>query len=148
MPVTTKTTWILVADGAKARILERTAPGGPLASATGQCLAETEARLPTREIGTERPGRVHESADVMRHAMAPRVDWRRFAKAHFAKTVAGALEKAALDGKYQALILIAPPQALGDLREALGPHARALVAGEISKDLTNLPDHELPAYLD
>lgn len=148
MPDKPKTTWVLVADGAKARILERLGIAGPLAPATDRCLADVEARQPTRDIGADRPGRVHESADTARHAMAPRVDWHRFAKEQFAKTVAGALEDAALEKKYEALVLVAPPQALGDLRGALGPHAKALVAGEIGKDLTNLPDHELPAYLD
>jgi protein required for attachment to host cells len=79
--------------------------------------------------------------------MEPRVDWHRFAKEQFARDVAAALEKAALDRLYGNLILVAPPRTLGDLRQALGSHARSLVAGEVPKDLTNLPDHELPAHL-
>ena len=43
---------------------------------------------------------------------------------------------------------MAPPQALDNLRAALGQHAKALVAGEVAKDLTNLPDHELPSHLE
>lgn len=147
MPKKAKKTWILVADGAKARVLERLAPDAALQPASDRCFSESEARAPTREIGAERPGRVHESADAARHAMEPRVDWHRFAKEQFARTVAGALEEAAKDRKYEALILVAPPQALGDLRGALGRHASALVEGEIGKDLTNLPDHEISAHL-
>ena len=79
--------------------------------------------------------------------MAPRVDWHRFAKEQFARDVAAALEAAALKKLYEELVIVAPPQALGDLRQALGRHAKALVTGEIAKDLTNLPDHELPAHL-
>ncbi len=147
MPTKPATTWVLVADGAKARLLERIGVDAPLTPASDKCFSEPEARAPTRDIGADRPGRVHESADTARHAMAPRVDWHRYAKEQFAKSVAGALEQAALAKKYEALILVAPPQALGDLRSALGQHAKALVAGEIAKDLTNLPDHELPAHL-
>ena len=147
MPVKTLTTWVLVADGSKARLLERVGANAPLTPATGKCFSESEARSPTRDLGADRPGRVHESADTARHAMEPRVDWHRFAKAQFAKSVARALEKAAVDRKYEALVLVAPPQTLGDLRLALGQHSRALVAGEIAKDLTNLPDHEIPAHL-
>ena len=147
MPTKPATTWVLVADGAKARLLERIGVDAPLTPASDKCFSEPEARTPTRDIGADRPGRVHESADTARHAMAPRVDWHRYAKEQFAKSVAGALEQAALAKKYEALILVAPPQALGDLRSALGQHAKALVAGEIAKDLTNLPDHELPAHL-
>jgi len=148
MPDRESTTWIVVADGAKARILERQGVHGTLAPATGHCFAEAEARQPTRDVGADRPGRVYESADAARHAMEPRVDWHRFAKEQFAGDVAAALEEAALKKLYGELILVAPPRTLGDLRQALGNHARALVAGEIAKDLTNLPDHELPAHLD
>ncbi len=148
MPNSATTTWILVADGAKARILARHGGHGPLEPASNLCFAEAEARLPTRDIGTDRPGRVHESANAARHAMEPRVDWHRFAKEQFARDIATALEAAAKDKLYEELILVAPPRTLGDLRQALGQHAKALVTGEIAKDLTNLPDHELPAHLD
>ncbi len=147
MPTTETTTWFLVADGAKARILARRGQGGPLESASNICFAEAEARLPTREVGADRPGRVHESADVARHAMAPRVDWHRFAKELFARDVAKALEAAAGRKLYNALVLVAPPRTLGDLRQALGKHAGALVTREIAKDLTNVADHDLPAHL-
>lgn len=148
MPVKLKTTWILVADGAKARILRRSGRFGPLAPVAGEWFTEPDARRPTRDIGADRPGRVQESATTARHAMEPRVDWHRFAKTQFARSVANALETAALAGKYDSLILVAPPQALGDLRGALGRRARTLVEAEIGKDLTNLPDHDLPAHLD
>lgn len=147
MPTKLKTTWVLVADGAKARLLERVGANAPLIPASAKCFSESEARLPTREIGADRPGRVHESADTTRHAMEPRVDWHRYAKEQFARSVAGALENAALKKKFDELILVAPPQALGDLRSALGQHSSALVVGEVAKDLTNLPDHEIPVHL-
>jgi len=148
MPAKLKTTWVLVADGAKARLLERVGPNAALIPASAKCFSESEARLPTRDIGADRPGRVQESANAARHSMEPRVDWHRYAKERFARSVAGALEQAALKKKFDELILVAPPQALGDLRSALGQHARALVAGEIAKDLTNLPDHELGPHLE
>jgi protein required for attachment to host cells len=147
MPTKTVTTWVLVADGAKARLLERDAPTAPLVPASEKCFSESEARAPSRELGADRPGRVHESADTTRHAMAPRVDWHRFAKEQFANSVAEALEEAALQKKYEALILVAPPQTLGDLRGSLGRHTRALVTQEVAKDLTNLPDHEISSHL-
>lgn len=148
MPTKPLTTWVLVADGAKARLLERIGANDPLTPASSKCFTDPEARTPTRDLGADRPGRVRESANTARHAMEPRVDWHRYAKEQFAKSVAGALEEAALSKKYEALILVAPPRALGDLRSALGQHAKALVAGEVAKDLTNLSDHELPPHLE
>lgn len=148
MPATATTTWILIADGAKARLLERLGSKPALTPASHKCFIEAESREPSRDLGADRPGRVHESADVMRHAMEPRVDWHRYAKEQFAKSVAESLEKAALKKKYDALVLVAPPQALGDLRASLGQHATALLAGEVAKDLTNVPDHEILAHLE
>ncbi|UCH73938.1 MAG: host attachment protein [Rhodospirillales bacterium] len=147
MPNEDSTTWFVIADGAKARVLARHGGAGPLEPASELCFTEAEARLPSRDVGADRPGRVHESADTARHAMEPRVDWHRFAKQQFAKSVAAALEAAAQAKRFGQLVLVAPPRTLGDLRQALGPHAAARVAGEIAKDLTNLPDHDLPAHL-
>jgi len=147
MPEKPKITWILVADGAKARLLAQTAAKAPPTPVSGDYLANAEARTPSRELGADRPGRVQESADSARHAMEPRVDWHRYAKEQFARQVADALETAALRKEFEALVLVAPPRALGDLRAAIGPHASALVAAEIAKDLTNIPDHELPEHL-
>lgn len=146
MQVKTKTTWILVADGARALIFEQRGPGEPLQPVSDRCFAE--ARKPTREIGADRPGRVHDSRGTTRHGMAARVDWHRFAKETFAKSVAGALEDAAKRREFEQLILVAPPRTLGDLRGALGRHAQALVTGEIGKDLTNLSVPEITFQLD
>ncbi len=147
MPNNDKTYWIVVADGAKCRVLTRKGTDGTLSAASNLCFSDSEARELTREIGTDRPGRSQESVGGARHAMEPRVDWHRFAKEQFAHQVAQALEDAALKKKYQALIVVAPPRTLGDLRGAIGKHTRALVVGEIAKDLTNIADHDLPAHL-
>ncbi len=147
MPRKSKITWVLVADGAKARILERRSATGPLVPAPGQCFAEAEARKSTRDIGADRPGRVQESANAARHSMEPRVDWHRFAKEQFARKVADALEQAAMAHKFDSLLIVAPPQALGDLRAAMGSRARALVESEVGKDLTGFADHEIRAHL-
>jgi len=139
-------TWILVADGARARILLSEGWQSGLALVHSE---ENEASTePTRDLGSDRPGRVHDSADVGRHAMAPRVDWQRQEKAQFAARMAAYLNKGAKDGAFDRLVLVAPPQALGDLRAKLDKCARTRVSAELNKDLTNLAEHELPAYLE
>jgi protein required for attachment to host cells len=102
---------------------------------------------PTREIGTDKPGRAFESADGSRHAMEPRVDWHRFEKSQFAKRMADILEKAATRQAFDRLVLVAPPQTLGDLRAALGRQARDRLSAELNKDLTQVGIHDLPPYL-
>ena len=139
-------TWILVADGARARILKNDGPGKGIQQAVD---AEFQTEHPrTSEMGTDRPGRTHESANSARHALEPTVDWHRFEKEKFAKEMAKILDQAGSTGAYDRLILVAPPKTLGDLRGALGDATRKKVSGEIDKDLTHVSVGEMPGRLD
>lgn len=138
-------TWILVADGARARVLANEGPGKGLSDAFNQDFIGEN--LLTREAVSDKPGRTQESATTDRHAMEPPTDWHRFKKHQFAKRMAEILETAAMKKAYDRLVLVAPPQALGDLRAELGKHAKERVTGEIDKDLTHIPIHDLPAHL-
>ena len=138
-----ETTWLVVADGRRARIYS--ARSGDVG------LTELHALIgdarPTHEIGTDRPGRVHESATTERHAMAPRVDWNRQAKQQFAGEVAALVNGAGLKKSYDRLVVVAPAEALGDLRKALDKHALDKLDAAIDKDLTKLTPHELVNHL-
>jgi len=50
-------------------------------------------------------------------------------------------------GLVKSLILIAPPRALGVLRQAYSHNLRAAVRAEIDKDFVNLPVHEIEKHL-
>ena len=140
------TTWILVADGARARILVNEGPGKGLKPSVAHDFAVPQ--LPSREIGAERPGRVHESLrDGSRHAMEPPVDWHRYEKSLFARDLAKQINKAAYRGAFDRLVLVLPAKSLGDLRAQLNKDTRARVVAELSKDLTHVPLHELPGHL-
>ena len=138
-------TWIVIADGAKARFLVNTGPGKGLQPAN---IADMSADLAaTHEIGTDRPGRVHDRFGPGRHAMAPRADWHQQDKAHFAAEVAKIINRSAQGGTFERLVLVAPAKTLGELRHGLDGHAAALVSGELAKDLTHIVDRDLPAHL-
>lgn len=139
-----KVTWILIADGTRARILKNDGPGkGIQAAIDGEFHHEAPM---TREIGTDRPGRTKESASATRSAME-QPDWHRFEKEKFAKEMARILERADQSGAYDRLILVAPPKTLGDLRGALAAPVRRKVTGEIDKDLTPVTMGEMPDHL-
>lgn len=146
MPVPKQTLWVLVADGGRARILVNSGVGKGLHPASGEAFGIDNP--PTREQGTDRPGRTFDSAGSGRHAMEPRVDWHRFEKVKFSREIAQRLDRAALDGAFDRLILIAPPATLGDLRSALDGKTRQKVVGEIAKDLTQLSDRDIEGHLD
>jgi protein required for attachment to host cells len=126
------TTWILVADGGRALVLENHGVGKGLSKAP-VFTAENE-NPPTREQGTDAPGRF-DDAGVGRSAVQD-TDWHEIEKTRFAKDVAAELDKAAQRNAYDRLVLIAPPKVLGDLRSTLSKPARERVHAEIDKDLT------------
>lgn len=138
-------TWILVADGANARVVVNKGPGRGLEPAPETAFAPVLA--PPREEPGERPGRVQESARPGRHAIEPRTPRRRLGKQIFAKAVAKRLDEAAERNAFDRLILVAPPRTLGDLRTALGLRARGRIVGELDKDLTQVTIAELPDHL-
>lgn len=136
------TTWIVVADGARARIAESRGTREMLQSALTCDFAAPHA--PTQALVSDRPGRYRpgrhgEHAPGRRHAVQPRTDRHQFEKALFARHLSGVLEDAARSRRFNRLVLIAPPAALGRLRAVLGPRARTMLAAEIGKDLTHCP---------
>ena len=145
MPVRKRTTWVVVADGARARALENTGVGKGL-DPSPILEMEVEPR-PTRDLGSDRPGRVHDRFGPGRHAMQPKADWHRQDKADFLKSVAERLDSAAQDGAFDRLVLIAPPTAMGHLRAALNDKTRASIAGEITKDLTHASRSEIESQI-
>jgi protein required for attachment to host cells len=140
-----KVTWILVADGARARVLMNDGVGKGLQPTVGGEMAHA---LPaTRDMGTDRPGRTQQRGTSGRHALQPHVDWHRFEKEKFSKEIALLLDAAAERGAFHRLVLVAPPRTLGDLRAALGTKAHALIHAEIDKDLTHVTIQDLPDHL-
>lgn len=133
-------TWILVADGARARILQNDGWGKGLQQIVYREHEESETA--THDLGTDRPGRTREIADGTHHGL-DETDWHRFEKAEFAHEMAKLLNHAAVANKFDRLVLIAPPQALGDLRKKLDTHTADRVTGEIDKDLTHASLDEL-----
>jgi len=139
-------TWIVVADGARARIVRQTGAGKPLEALPGKEFLNPEPER-TRELGTDKPGRVFESARLGHRHGVEQVDWHRFEKKKFAKSIAEHLEQAAEAKAFDKLVLVAPPETLGDLRANLGKHGTAKIGGEVAKDLTNVAVTDLAAYL-
>ncbi|MGH6719133.1 MAG: host attachment protein [Alphaproteobacteria bacterium] len=145
MPKKAKT-WIVVADGGRARVLAARGPRRGL-----DLVLEREAHAPrTSELGTDRPGRSFESATSARHAYnVP--DYHREREQAFLRDLVRELTAEHKAGRFERLILVAPPTALGDLRKALGGTLGgtlgAAVTAEINKDLTKVALHDLPAHL-
>ncbi len=141
----TAKTWILIADGARAR----------LASAEGHGMAlhlveKFEFRAdhsPNRELGRDRPARVYESHGATRHGIEPKTDAHRELKRDFSEQVAAALAEHLSRKRFDRLVVVAPPVMLGDLRTSLSEAVIATVVAEVAMDLTKVPNSDVPRYI-
>jgi protein required for attachment to host cells len=131
--------WVLIADGAHAKILKRSSSGlKPLSGLT------FDIDLPaSHEILTDRPGRTFESEGPTRHAKANPTDPHRELKRAFAKMIAGVLKAKLADKQYDQLVMVAPPTTLGDLRSALPKNVRERIITELAHDLVKTPHSQL-----
>ncbi|UYO00797.1 MAG: host attachment protein [Devosia sp.] len=139
-------TWILIADGTQARILQHNGPGKGLAQVEN--LDWSIDPLQTQDINADRPGRSFSSVGPGRSAMEPKTDPAEHREAEFVRSVAQVLEAKAKSGAYDRLVIAAAPIALGNLRKALSDHVKKTVVAELDKDLTNLPTPQLNKHFD
>lgn len=65
----------------------------------------------------------------------------------FAAAAAGWLNRQVLDGKIEALVVIAAPKTLGELRKHYHKQLEAVLEGELSKDLVGRPVAEIEAAI-
>ena len=128
--------WMIVADGEKALFLRNE---GDKKFPNLQVFRELEQENPpTREQGTDSPGRMDDSGPGHRSAVQE-TDWHKLAKKDFASGIAERLYKRAHKGEFDELIIVAPPMVLGELRKEFHQEVSNRIIGEIDKDLTNHP---------
>jgi len=131
---------VLVGDGQKALFLRNKGNAQRLRLVVEQVLERDNP--PTREQGTDRPGRSSASVGVARSAMEE-TDWHDIAEERFAGELADALYRHAQADRFEKLVIIAPPKVLGNLRKVLHAEVSARVAAEIPKELTSHPVAEI-----
>lgn len=138
-------TWILIADGARAQIFANHGPGKGIEAVEGAAFKGNHR--PDREIMSDKPGRSFESVGETRHAYESHHDPHDELKRKFAAELAAHLDARLGEKAFDRLIVVAPPQMLGDLRSELSQSVRAAVYAELDKDLTKTPAGELPKHL-
>jgi protein required for attachment to host cells len=101
----------------------------------------------THEQGTERPGRVSKAQHSGQRSAVEPVDWHDIEEHRFVKQVAAKMEQVVRQKRAPALVVVAPPKTLADLRAAFHSDVQALVIAEINKDLTKHPVGEIERHL-
>lgn len=128
--------WVVVADGEKALFLRNV---GDETYPNLEVFREMQQdNPPDREQGTDRPGRLNDAGPNHRSGVEE-TDWHEIGKERFAKNVSDRLYKWAHAGKFDKLVIVAPPRVLGDIRKELHQEVTSRLVGEVAKDLTNHP---------
>jgi protein required for attachment to host cells len=102
--------------------------------------------LSTHEQGTATPGRVQPSVGTARSSVG-QTDWHDEAERAFLHNLVRHLDAAIKAGQIKHLFLVAPPRALGMLREVYTAHIRSALKQEVDKDLVRVPIHDIEKRL-
>lgn len=132
--------WVVVCDGRKALILENQGDEKFPNLRTRETYEHEDSK--TSEQGTDRPGRVHESAGPGRSAVE-QTDWHKQEEDEFLKEISKHLDEATRSGKTDALIIVAAPRALGVLRTTYTHGVKEALVAEVDKDMVNMPVYEI-----
>ena len=128
--------WVVVADAEKALFFENV---GETDHPHLQIRRKEEhENPPTRKQGTDKPGRMNDSATGQKSTF-DQTDWHRLERERFAADLAEILYARAHAGRFDALVIVAAPQVLGALRPALHRIVADRVIATLAKSLTHEP---------
>ncbi len=138
------TTWILVANAARARLYENTGIGKGL-----KLLSEflhPESRMKGSELVSDRAGYVQGVGNG--HASRqPATDPKQNEAEHFALEIARSLEHGRGQNKYERLILVVGSPFLGILKARLSDQVLSLMSDTLDKDYTTANEREISKHL-
>jgi protein required for attachment to host cells len=133
-------TRLLVCDGRKALFIRHGGPAGKAAFTVEQEMHETGASH-TADLGADEPGRL-KSAFGPRSSMVG-TDWNQAAEDAFVRRAVEAFTALCDANDVREVVLVAPPRALATIRKIASKSLHDRVIGEIDKDLTKHPVHEI-----
>ena len=137
--------FVFVGDGRKALFLHNAGDEKFLNLKTERMFVDDNP--PTHEQGTDRPGRVFKRAGTNLRSGVGDTDWHELEEHRFVRRVAAAMEQVVRERKAKALVIVAPPRTLADLRRVVHADVKERIIAEIGKDLTKHPVHEIEKHL-
>lgn len=130
-------TWVLIADGARGRIVRDLEVAGDAADRLHDLTFDADQKQ-LREIMADRPGRSFASEGSRRSAMEYHSNPVREQESAFADMLIEQLEHRHAAHEFDRLAIVAEPRMLGVLRQKLSPKLSVAVIKEVSKDWTKL----------
>jgi protein required for attachment to host cells len=134
---------VLVSDGRRARLLRNQGtPRNP------QLIIEhslEQVNPATRDQGSDKPGRRHGGGSTQ--GAIEQTDYHQLQEERFAAEIAEMLYKLGHAGRYEDLVVVAPPKMLGDLRANFHQEVTDAVVAEVPRDLTTYSVPEIGRLL-
>jgi protein required for attachment to host cells len=135
---------VLVADGKKTLYLRNHGDSGMIDLRTE---SHDERDDPMdREIKTDAPGAQAPSAGMGRDTM-DEADFHQQGEDRWVKDAAEDLNRRALKNDFDALVIVAPPKALGVLRKKLHKEAERRIVLTVNKEMTDRPIPDIEELL-
>jgi protein required for attachment to host cells len=135
-----KPTWIVIADGSRARLFEQTAPDERWREL--RAWVNPASRLRTESLAFDQLGRASKGQPGA-ISFVPRTTPRQREHRRFAHELARHLDLGVRSGQCDGLVLIASRSMLGELRQALPVQAAKRVRWSAPVDLTSFSGREL-----
>ena len=136
--------WVVVADGGRALVMRN--DGDAVSPRLTVLRRYGGHNPPTREQGSDKPGRTNASVGIIRSSME-QPDWHRKVEDELMREVANDLLTDLRRREFSSLILAAAPIALGTLRQAMSDELKSAIVAEVDKDLTKMPVSDIAAAL-
>ena len=108
---------------------------------------QAEPNPKAEKQGTDRPGRLSDGAGGTHRNAVEQTNWHDRAETDFAIRLTSLLAERHGETPYSALIIVAPPVMLGDLRKHMPAAVAKAVVTELDKDLVNVPVDEIERAL-
>lgn len=138
--------WLVVANAARARVLEETPRPGRYVHVAD--LVHPQSRQKGTALADDRPGHAH-AQGVGREgtSFAPHTDPREREHDRFARELAQLLDEGIATHRCAGLVLVASSPFLGHLKAHLGEQARKAILQTRDADFTTLSERELAERL-
>ena len=142
-------TWILVADGAHARIFNAETAKSALTEL--ESMIHPEAQQHEQKLTSDLPGSQAGGSIGSHHSVGGKTDPKEYEALEFARDLSRHLEAEYNTQKFHQLIVVAAPAFLGLLRKEMSSNVLKVVTLELDKDIveqdvTSIREH-LPDFL-
>ena len=135
---------LLVIDGRKLLLFQN--EGGAADPRLSLVTLREQDSAPTQEQGSDRPGQTHASVGGS-HSSYEQPDFHQMDEDQFATKAATLLNREVLAGHVKALIVVAAPRTLGELRKHYQGGLTAVLLGELAKDMAGHTTEDILATI-